>query len=88
MRPTGRAAAGGWIARARLEPQLAFGDDGLARLQPFSMTTSSSTRWPSCHRCAARRSIVLDDEDELTVLAGLHRLAGTHHRLDSVVSAG
>ena len=37
----------GLDARARLEPELSFGDDGLARLQPFLTTTSSSTRWPT-----------------------------------------
>ena len=64
-------------AAARDEPQLAVGDDRFARLEPLSMTVSLPARARDRDGPQLHRLIRLDDEDVLTLLAGLHRV-GRH----------
>ena len=62
--------------RTRLEPQLPFGDDGLARAQPFVDPMSLIDALSGRDRPLLDGGILLDHEHVLPVLARLHRLRG------------
>src|SRR5258708_23446130 len=68
-------------ARARLEPQLALGDDGFARLQAFLDHERDFHALARRHGALFDGLIVLDHEDGLAVLARLHRLRRHDDRL-------
>src|SRR5262245_59388272 len=61
-------------ASAGLEAQLTFGDDRLVRLQPLIDHDVVANPPAGGHRTLIDGRIRLDDENELTVLACLHRL--------------
>src|SRR4051812_21641387 len=71
----------GGDARARLEPQLAFGDDRFSRFQPFLHhdVVGDALAWRD--GALLDRRIRFDDEHVLAVLAGLHGLRRDHERM-------
>src|SRR4051812_36795066 len=68
-------------AGARLQPQLAFGDDRFSRLQPFfdHDVVGDALAWRD--GALLDRRIRFDDEHVLAVLAGLHGLRRDHERM-------
>src|SRR6185295_14241780 len=69
------AAVTGLNLRARLEPELAFGDDHLAGLESLLDDDVLADALTDGDRLLIHRAVVLHDEDELAVLARLDRLA-------------
>src|SRR5579862_7028568 len=77
----GLVAAPGLHDRPRLEPQLAFADDRLARLQAFFDDHVFVGFLPGHDRTLLDRRVGLHDEDVLALLAGLHCFARYDHRV-------
>src|SRR5213593_3937507 len=80
------SSSGGIRVRARhartvLEPELAFGDNGLAGLQPLFNHDLLVHPPPHGHRPLFDSGIFRDDEDELPVLTDLDRLLRHDRRI-------
>src|SRR5439155_25879060 len=65
----------------RFEPELSLGDDGFARGHSLINDDVFADPLTDRDRALLDGRILFDDEDELAVLAGLHRLRGHDRRV-------